>query len=85
MITHYIETRCPWCGRSQDASTPADGSASPPKEHDAGFCVDCGEWSIFHGGKRCKPTDDEWDQLVALPIVQDTRRAWLKMKAKRHG
>jgi hypothetical protein len=78
---HPIPTRCPFCGRANDAATAAVAPDTMPKDGDFSLCIGCGEWGTFEsgapGGVR-KPTTAEYDEINGDLTMRAARWAWVK-------
>ncbi|MCA1404639.1 hypothetical protein I6F26_10445 [Ensifer sp. IC3342] len=78
---------CPFCGQRYDAASALDGDAIPGNG-DLTLCMNCGEWAMFDsgvpGGLR-KPTDSEYEVIVANPITGKARKIWQQMKEERRA
>ena len=65
------------------ASTTTSEQVDAPADGDASICIGCGEISIFDSkeptGAR-RPTNAEYDEIVADPIIKAARGAWLEIK-----
>ncbi|MEJ6847493.1 hypothetical protein V3589_14895 [Sinorhizobium fredii] len=79
------ETICPFCAQRYDAASAIAGNADPVNG-DVTLCMNCGEWSMFDasvpGGLR-KPSDSEYEVIVANPITGKARKVWQQMKEGR--
>ncbi|THK37667.1 hypothetical protein EHS39_13615 [Ensifer sp. MPMI2T] len=78
------ETTCPFCGQRYDAASALVGNADPGKG-DVTLCMNCGEWAMFDDvpGRLRRPTDSEYEMIVANPITGKARRIWQQLKEER--
>lgn len=76
---HRKTTKCPFCGVINDAVSNLDGRTNAPFKGAASLCIQCGEWAIFDDvpDELRKPTDAEYDKIVASPACSRARLAWM--------
>jgi hypothetical protein len=78
-VKHKVKPHtCPFCKVSHDGVTNVTGTPTPVTG-DVTMCIECGEWAIFADvpGRLRKPTDAEYDKIVASEVATKARKAWL--------
>jgi hypothetical protein len=75
---------CPWCGTQLTAATDPKDESNAPSPNNAALCLQCGEWCMFTEDLTLrKPTDEEFEMIVANETGRDIRAAWVELRKNR--
>ena len=79
---------CPHCHAAMTRSAEvSDGMVIPrvmPEENAIVMCIRCGDWSVAHGERLVKPTNDELADIRSNTECQRMVRGWLDMVMERY-
>ena len=67
-------TACPYCGAVHDAVSAVGEEPCTPEQGDVAICIECAEPSVFDGGRRRKPTEDELEEMDEIEGFEDAVR-----------
>lgn len=84
MRAHLKQLTCPSCKSRNQLATAPDGG-SPPKDHDAGLCITCGEWLIIdsrYDGNARAPTASEISEIAGDPLAGEMLRRWKQLQSE---
>lgn len=79
-------TTCCFCGTQHDLASAAgeiDTLDRQFSEDDLSFCAECGEWSMFRGGRLTPPTDADYEDIANSDICRAMRYSWEKFQKEK--
>lgn len=75
--------KCPFCGESNDASTPAIVGCAEPRAGDYSVCLYCGEAGVYEKDDGHliirKPNAKEWVAMMSDPDITNAQIAIANM------